>query len=67
MSSNQMDRIEFKLDQLLAAHAVSAQAKKVYANDAESGVWDDLHRFTPKQHAALQMLLHLGDKSGFQL
>ena len=58
MSSNQMDRIEFKLDQLLAAHAVSAHVKKVYANDAESGVWDDLHRFTPKQHAALQMLLH---------
>lgn len=56
--SAQLDRIEFKIDQIMAAQAVRAQAKKVYAEDAESGVWDDLHRFTPKQHAALQMLLH---------
>jgi len=56
--STQLDRIEFKIDQIMAAQAVRAQAKKVYAEDAESGVWDDLHRFTPKQHAALQMLLH---------
>lgn len=58
MNSNQMDRIEFKLDQLLAAHAVTAQAQKSYKEDAQAGIWDDLHRFTPKQHAALQMLLH---------
>ena len=56
--SAQLDRIEFKIDQIMAAQAIRAQVKKVYAEDAESGVWDDLHRFTPKQHAALQMLLH---------
>lgn len=53
----QLDRIEFKLDQILAAMVNNVAAVERRADAPNKVEHDDLHKFTPKQHAALQMLL----------
>ncbi len=53
----QLDRIEFKLDQILAAMVNNVAAVEKRADAPNKVEHDDLHKFTPKQHAALQMLL----------
>lgn len=54
----QLDRIEFKLDQILASMLASRQNAETETHHTEKIEDDDLHRFTPKQHAALQMLVN---------
>ncbi len=54
----QLDRIEFKLDQILACMMKNVAAVESHADAPKQVEHDDLHKFTPKQHAALQMLLN---------
>ena len=56
MSKELLERIEWKLDQVLVALAVRPVEQKPKTLTEES----KLHLFTPKQHCALQMLLHGG-------
>ena len=54
----QLDRIEFKLDQILAAMVKNIATVEGSADAPTKVEHDDLHKFTPKQHVALQMLLN---------
>ena len=56
MTKENLERIEWKLDQVLVALAVRPVEQKSKTLTEES----KLHLFTPKQHCALQMLLHGG-------
>ena len=58
MTQEQLERIEWKLDQILGALAVRPVDTRPTLDEESK-----LHLFTPKQHTALQMLLHGGNNN----
>ena len=60
---NQLDRIEWKLDQILASLAQKTSDASSNGEVLPTGIITDMPQLTTKQHAALQMLLRGADNN----
>ena len=64
---NQLDRIEWKLDQILASLAQKTSDASTSGEVSQTGIMNplitDMPQLTTKQHAALQMLLRGADNN----